>query len=568
MVRLRMSISRLQTVALSGCRVLAALAMLASGPALAVAQSAPEAPAQLSVDSVQGQVVSLSWDPPQAAPPDGYLLEGGFGPDEVAGSLALGNGTTATQVALPPGVYFIRTFAIAHGMRSAASNEVRVSVGVPEQPSRPEEFKGLAVGRGVTLSWRQTFDGGAPSQVLLDVEGPITGSFPIAPTGSFRVDGAPDGVYTLRLRASNAAGTSAATPPVTLTVPGLVARVDQGPTSPPGEWGLPVRFEHFDAPRIEQLAAREGLAAVFAGGATEFEAVEKVRDWVASQFPFGNPDPYPPWDALIILDLIRAGITEGFCGQYAQVMVQSLAALGMPARYIEIGQTDNPYAHFTLEVWFNTLNKWVVIDPSFNIHYEKNGIPLSAIEIHDALLSGTADGVDVVEGAHRAGRTSPDDFALRTLELYYYVRFHLKSNHVSAPLEHPFDRWGDAIEFTDSRTTPWELTQGTSPYPKEKLTARSTSDPTIANAPLNQIWVTPRVTTGTEVLLDLAHNMPQITAAEYRVVDSDGQPGPWHRHASPTLAWTVSPDDRAIEVRGVNLRGIAGPATRVALVAP
>jgi transglutaminase-like putative cysteine protease len=563
-----MSAFRPHTVVLHACRVLAALCLIASAPLVAAAQTVPEAPAQLSVDSVQGNVVSLSWDPPQSAPPDGYVLEGGFAPDEVAGSLALGNGTTATQLALPPGVYFLRTFAVENGVRSAASNEVRVSVGVPEVPSRPEDFKGLAVGRGVTLSWRQTFDGGTPSEVLLDVQGPISGTFPLAPSGAFRVDGAPDGVYTLRLRASNSAGASAATPPVTLTVPGLVARVEQGPSRPPGDAGLPVRFELFNAPRIEQLAAREGLAGVVAGAATEFEAVLKLKEWVAAQFPHSSPDPYPPWDALIVLDAIRGGLTGGFCAQYSQVLLQSLAALGYPARYVEIGRVDNPYAHFPMEFWSNQFNKWVLLDADFNLHFEKNGVPLSALEVHDAAVTGTANAVEVVAGAFRDGHPSPNDWPHRTTELYYYVRYHLKADHVSAPFEPAFDRWGDVIEFTDSRTTPWESSTVASPFPKEQLTASSTSDRSMVEAPLNQLWVTPRVTSGTDVLLDLALDMPQIVAAEYRVVDATGQPGPWHPHGSPTLAWAVGPDDRAIEVRGVNLRGITGPATRVALVAP
>lgn len=566
---MRLSAFGFNSLVLPACRAVTVLGMLLSAPASAASQTAPDAPVQLSVDAVRGNLVALRWDwPPQAAPPDGYVIEGGFAPGEVAGSLAVGNGTTTAELALPPGVYFIRTFAVEGGVRSAASNEVRVSVGVAELPSRPEDFRGLAVGHGITLSWRQTFDGGTPSDVLLDVEGPVSGTFPIPPTESFRVAGLPDGVYTLQLRANNTVGASAATPPVTLTIPGFVAQVQQGPSLPPGEWGLPVRFERFDAPRIEQLAAREGLAAIVADAATEFEAVLKLKEWVAMQFPFGEPDPYPPWDALIILDAIRAGITQGFCAQYSQVMLQSLAALGMPARYLEVGKVDNPYAHFPLEVWFNTLNKWVVIDPSLNVHYEKNGVPLSALEIRDALVSGTADSVDVVEGAHRAGRPSLDEWPLRTKSLYYYVRYHLKADHVSAPWEAAFDRWGDMIEFADGRTIPWESSDVPSPFPKEKLTARSTSDPAIADAPLNQVWVTPRVTTGTEVLLDLAHDMAQIVAAEYRVIDSAGQPGPWQPHASSTLAWPVGPDDRALEVRGVNLRGVAGPATRVALVAP
>lgn len=552
----------------SALRALAALCLLACGPALAGAQSAPEAPAQLSADAVQGHVVTLSWEAPEGSTPDGYVLEGGFAPDDVAGSLALGNGATVAQITLPTGVYFIRTYAVEDGVRSAASNEIRVSVGLAAPPAEPQDFRGLAVGHGLVLQWRQPADGGAPDLVRLEVTGPVSGNFPLGATGTFRVDGVPDGIYTMRLRAANDAGESDATPAITVTVPGLVAQVERGPSLPPGDAGLPVRYEHFDTPRVQQFAAREGLDAIVAGAATEFEAVLKLKEWVASQFPFGEPDPYPPWDAAIILDAIRAGITEGFCAQYSQVMLQSLAALGMPARYIEVGKVDNPYAHFPLEVWFNTLNKWVVIDPSLNVHYERDGVPLSALEIHDALVSGAADAVAVVEGAHRDGRPALDLWPLRTKSLYYYVRYHLKADHVSAPDEPPFDRWGDMIEFSDSGFTPWESSTVDSPFPKEQLTARSTSDRAAVNAPLNQIWVTPRVTTGTTVALDLAHDMPQIAGAEFRVIDDAGQPGPWQPHGSPTLLWLVGVSDRAIEVRGVNSRGVAGPATRVALVAP
>jgi len=550
------------------CRLLAAWWVLVSAPASATAQVTPGAPAQLSVDGVLGNVVTLSWEPPQSAVPDGYLLEGGFAPAEVAGRLAVGSGTTTTEVALLPGVYYVRAHAVKDGVRSAPSNEVRVRVGLPAPPSTPDAFKGLVVGHGVSLSWRQPADGGPTDQVLLDVTGPVSGRFPLSPTGHVRFEGVPDGVYTLHLRASNRGGLSAATAAVTLTVPGLVARVQQGPSLPPGDAGLPVRYERFDAARIELLAAREGLAAVVAGSATEFETVLRIKEWVATQFPHTDPDPYPPWDALVILDAIRAGLTGGFCAQYSQVMLQALAALGFPARYVEVGLADNPYAHFPIEYWSNQFDKWVVLDADFNLHFQQNGVPLSALEVHDALVAGTHASVTVVQGAYRAGHPSPADWPLRTKEFYYYLRYHLKANHVSVPNEDPFDRWNDMIEWTDSRTTPWQVSTVPSQFSKVQITARSTDDAGVANAPLNRLWVTPRVTTGTEVLLDLAHDMPQIAGAEYRVVDASGQPGPWRSHGAPLLVWQVSPDDRVIEVRGVNLRGIVGPATTVALVAP
>ncbi len=98
------------------------------------------------------------------------------------------------------------------------------------------------------------------------------------------------------------------------------------------------------------------------------------------------------------------------------------------------------------------------------------------------------------------------------------------------------------IEFTDSRTTPWESSTVASPYPKEQLTARSTSDRSVVEAPLNQLWVTPRVTSGTEVLFDLAHNMPQIAAADTGWSTAMASPGrgirtarpPWHGRSART----------------------------------
>ena len=101
-----------------------------------------------------------------------------------------------------------------------------------------------------------------------------------------------------------------------------------------------------------------------------------------------------------------------------------------------------------------------------------------------------------------------------------------------------------------------------------QITSQSTSDRDMVAAPLNAVWVTPRVTGGTELTFDLAHAMPNIARAEFRVLDAGGGAGPWVAQTSPVLLWRVAPLDRAIEVRGVNLRGLPGPSTRVALVAP
>ena len=70
--------------------------------------------------------------------------------------------------------------------------------------------------------------------------------------------------------------------------------------------GLPVRFENFDAPELEILREREHLDEVVAGAATPFEVALRLKDWTAAQFPHDFPNPYPPWNALVVLDWIRS----------------------------------------------------------------------------------------------------------------------------------------------------------------------------------------------------------------------------------------------------------------------
>jgi hypothetical protein len=262
-----------------------------------------------------------------------------------------------------------------------------------------------------------------------------------------------------------------------------------GPVVEAAPPSLGFRFERPDHPRLAELAERERLRDLIRPGATPFEQILSVKDWAAGQWPAGNPNPYPPWDALIVLDWIRAGTTGGFCAQYSQLLLQSLAALGFRARYVEIGAIENPYAHYVVEVWSPDHGKWVLMDADYNLHFERNGVPLSALDIHDALLDSTAVDLDVVRGTVREGHSTPDAWSLRTAELYYYVRYHLKANHISEPDEPPFDRYNDMVGWSDDRVVPWRASTVESAYPKEPLTRRSTRDRRLAEPPPGQIQI-------------------------------------------------------------------------------
>jgi hypothetical protein len=53
------------------------------------------------------------------------------------------------------------------------------------------------------------------------------------------------------------------------------------------------------------------------------------------------------------------------------------------------------------EIWVNKYHKWFLSDAKFNHHFEKNGIPLSALEIRDEFLKNKAADIVLVKGPER-----------------------------------------------------------------------------------------------------------------------------------------------------------------------
>jgi len=85
-------------------------------------------------------------------------------------------------------------------------------------------------GSTVALSWRNTYAGGAPRGVLLEARiGSAVFPFSLGLTDTFVVGAVPAGVYTVLVRAVNAAGASDPSNEVVVTVPGVCS----GPPGPP-----------------------------------------------------------------------------------------------------------------------------------------------------------------------------------------------------------------------------------------------------------------------------------------------------------------------------------------------
>jgi len=174
----------------------------------------------LRVVSIVGNSVTLRWDSAPIGPPaTDHRIEGGINPGEVLAGLNTGSPYPVFTFMAPNGAFYIRAHALRSGDKSAASNEIRLFVNVTELPSAPTNLLGVVNGSSLGLAWINTFAGGAPTTIALDVAGVGPILLP-GETDRFEFPAVPDGTYTLSVRAINAAGASGSSSPVTLTIPG------------------------------------------------------------------------------------------------------------------------------------------------------------------------------------------------------------------------------------------------------------------------------------------------------------------------------------------------------------
>ena len=188
-------------------------------------------PRGLAVSDIEGGLVTLTWEPPTVgADPRAYRIEGGVLPGQTLAAIDTTGATPILRVPLVPGVYYVRVRALILQAVSDPSDEVRIVVGASEPPSAPRHLLGLVNGSTVALSWTPTFEGGTPDRLSLLVEGPVSGVLPLGLVETFRYDAVPPGTYTFRVVASNAAGASTPSLPLTLTFPAACSGRPLAPT--------------------------------------------------------------------------------------------------------------------------------------------------------------------------------------------------------------------------------------------------------------------------------------------------------------------------------------------------
>ncbi|MBK8884899.1 MAG: transglutaminase domain-containing protein [Bacteroidales bacterium] len=163
--------------------------------------------------------------------------------------------------------------------------------------------------------------------------------------------------------------------------------------------------EDLTSPKFAHLISKYQLDTIFHGETDEFKRILLLRHWIKSVIRIDDHgEPYPGDNfAEGILDGALKG--HGFhCGHYMVVQNAVLNAYGYVTRTLGAGPgvKGGPDGHHGIdEVWSNQYNKWFLSDAKYDHHFEKNGIPLSALEIRDEFLKNNCADIIKVKGPDR-----------------------------------------------------------------------------------------------------------------------------------------------------------------------
>jgi uncharacterized delta-60 repeat protein len=178
--------------------------------------------------------VSLTWDSPaSAAGVLGYIVEAGAAPGTTTVSVPVGDVTHFATEA-PDGIYYVRVRAVTAAGAGLPSGDVRVETG---QAAPPRALGGLLAtvqGTTVTLQWREDPLGPVIAGTLLQA-GSAPGLADLAaialPAGVHTFTAkAPPGTYFVRVLGVNAAGASAPSAELALTLGEGICTVPDSPT--------------------------------------------------------------------------------------------------------------------------------------------------------------------------------------------------------------------------------------------------------------------------------------------------------------------------------------------------
>ena len=344
-------------------------------------------------------------------------------------------------------------------------------------------------------------------------------------------------------------------------------------------------YERPDQAEIAQLVERNRLGELVSDCSSELDTILTINHWVAStrntrHQMFGEKDY--PWDLdkIVSYDSKGRASIEGHCMSYAVVCISALNGLGFHARH----WCDEGFrfaGHEVVEVWSNSMGKWIYLDPSLDHYYrdKSTGEPLNILELlrvwADTFLR---DGETLrlpmdkqrVRVKQIGGKNVPIEFVHRgygygkPLENYNWGWFHgynaagfmrlTTRNNFHSVKEPWFPYFGKGVHNYDSFLS-W--TDEKTPL-SDIITLFSDRERDFYWT-LDQAAIKARQTRQGVIELEFGHSMPFFRRF---LVSSDG--GPFHESQAKFI-WNTHPGDNTLTVIPENEYGRLGVGSTIKL---
>lgn len=123
----------------------------------------------------------------------------------------------------------------------------------------------------------------------------------------------------------------------------------------------------------------------------EIEKIKVILNWCNSQWKHNGSNTPSNSDALTILKEVENG-SQFRCVEYGILTAASLNSIGIKSRVLNLKTRDvekvkRNAGHVVTEAFSRQYNKWIFIDPQFNIMATIKGTPLNAIEFQKAIMT-------------------------------------------------------------------------------------------------------------------------------------------------------------------------------------
>ncbi len=322
--------------------------------------------------------------------------------------------------------------------------------------------------------------------------------------------------------------------------------------------------EDLSNPGFQHIIEKYQLDTIFHGETDEFQRILLLRHWIKSVIKIDDfGDPYPGGgSAEGILDEALQG--QGYhCGHFMVVQNGIMNAYGYVTRTLGAGPgvKGGPSGHHGInEIWLNDYNKWFLSDAKYDHHFEKSGIPLSALEIRDEYLKNRAADIVKVKGP---GRTVTDEdpetgtSKERSAQTYTWIEFHTHNDMFTAWPDHETLLTMYEDEFFMNNTWIW----GDNPhwaYDKPEFMRLVQNRDAIEWTP-NTIASEIRIE-GNVANIKLISETPNLEAYQMKEMPD----GDWHQ-VEELLSMDLKRKRHEFIFRTMNLAGVSGPEHQIVI---